>query len=74
MADPDDETENQDAAEAPAAEEPCMPCRGNGKVISNKGGSAAEVECPWCKGTGVRIPGHDAQAHWGGGEPPDAAA
>jgi DnaJ-class molecular chaperone len=41
---------------------PCAPCRGTGKVISNLGGSATVVTCPWCEGTGIFIPGHDAQA------------
>jgi len=31
-------------------------------VISNLGGSPNEVPCPWCDGTGVFIPDHDAQA------------
>jgi DnaJ-class molecular chaperone len=66
------------------AQEPddtCLACRGTGKVISGLGGETQQVECPWCKGTGRRIPGHDAQAPWrqrrggnGGGEPPPAAA
>jgi hypothetical protein len=51
-----------------------MACRGSGKVISNLGGTPKTVTCPWCEGGGVRIPGIDAQAHWGGGsaagEPP----
>ncbi len=34
--------------------QPCSPCRGTGKVISNKGGDAHDVTCPWCGGTGVR--------------------
>lgn len=46
--------------------ESCRACRGSGKVVSNLGGSASEVECPWCEGTGkFRGPEHDAQAHWG---------
>ena len=40
----------------------CTPCRGLGKLISNKGGQAHEVTCPWCGGTGQFQPGHDAQA------------
>jgi DnaJ-class molecular chaperone len=44
------------------AQPPCTACRGTGRVISNLGGSPNEVPCPWCEGTGVRIPGHDAQA------------
>lgn len=43
---------------------PCPPCRGTGKVISNLGGSANTVECPWCDGTGVLPAEHDAQARW----------
>ena len=56
---------------APACELPprCLPygprqllrCRGTGKVISNLGGSAHEVTCPWCGGDGVFHPGRDAQ-------------
>ncbi|HTZ63402.1 MAG TPA: hypothetical protein VMB51_04805 [Solirubrobacteraceae bacterium] len=42
----------------------CMPCRGTGRVISNLGGSQRTLECPWCQGGGVRLPGIDAQAHW----------
>ena len=42
----------------------CMACRGTGHVISNLGGAPSEVACPWCRGTGTRIPGIDAQAHW----------
>jgi hypothetical protein len=58
---------------AAAAHEPreCMPCRGSGQVISNLGGTASEVTCPWCAGTGVRVPGTDAQARWAR-EQPDA--
>jgi DnaJ-class molecular chaperone len=41
---------------------PCAPCRGTGTVISNLGGTAQRVTCPWCEGGGVQIPGHDAQA------------
>jgi len=41
-----------------------MPCRGTGRVISNLGGSQRTLECPWCQGGGVRLPGIDAQAHW----------
>jgi hypothetical protein len=46
-----------------------MPCRGTGKVISNLGGTASTVTCPWCEGGGVRTPGIDAQARWGGQDP-----
>jgi DnaJ-class molecular chaperone len=40
----------------------CTPCRGTGRVISNKGGTPSEVECPWCEGGGRFLPEHDAQA------------
>lgn len=50
-----------EASEAPAPV-PCAPCRGEGKLISAAGGEQHEVPCPWCEGTGVTIPGHDAQA------------
>lgn len=51
-----------------------MACRGTGRVISNLGGSQNAVECPWCGGRGMRIPGHDAQAHFAAGEPDAGAA
>jgi len=41
-----------------------MPCRGTGQVISNLGGTANKVPCPWCGGGGVRLAGVDAQASW----------
>jgi DnaJ-class molecular chaperone len=55
-----------------------MACRGTGRVISTLGGSSDAVPCPWCEGTGRRIPGHDAQAARRGApgdddEPPAAA-
>ena len=47
--------------------ESCRACRGEGKVISNLGGTATEVQCPWCEGSGKFLgPERDAQAHWGG--------
>jgi hypothetical protein len=56
-----------------------MACRGSGRVISNLGGSASSVTCPWCDGSGHRVPGIDAQARWLGegaaeGAGPDAGA
>lgn len=42
----------------------CLACRGGGQVISNLGGDARPVPCPWCEGSGVRLVGHDAQARW----------
>jgi hypothetical protein len=38
-----------------------MPCRGTGRLSSGLGGELHEVQCPWCHGTGRRIPGIDAQ-------------
>jgi hypothetical protein len=57
-----------------------MPCRGSGQVISNLGGTPSKIPCPWCGGSGVRVPGIDAQARWASeqregepaGEGPDA--
>lgn len=56
--------------DAPAEPQPCPPCRGTGKVRSGLGGTPHEIDCPWCEGTGVLAPGHDAQARWreGGGD------
>jgi len=31
-------------------------------VISNLGGEQSTVQCPWCRGEGVRLAGIDAQA------------
>jgi hypothetical protein len=41
-----------------------MACRGSGQVISNLGGTPSTLECPWCAGSGTRVPGIDAQARW----------
>jgi len=53
-----------------ASHEPreCMACRGTGQVISNLGASPSALRCPWCEGSGVRVPGVDAQAHWAGND------
>jgi DnaJ-class molecular chaperone len=48
----------------------CIPCRGEGTLISNLGGETKKVPCPWCEGSGERRPGIDAQAAW----PQDGAA
>jgi len=42
----------------------CMACRGSGSVISNLGGTPSTLDCPWCAGSGERVPGIDAQARW----------
>jgi DnaJ-class molecular chaperone len=53
----------------------CTACRGTGKVLSSLGGTAHEVVCPWCEGSGHRIPGIDAQEHPAeGGEAASVAA
>jgi DnaJ-class molecular chaperone len=52
------------SADEPDQEIPCPPCRATGSVISNLGGTAQTVECPWCDGSGRLSPGHDAQARW----------
>jgi DnaJ-class molecular chaperone len=64
MAGPDDDSDDR-GGEAHAPRE-CMACRGSGSVISNLGGTPNTVACPWCRGTGMRVPEIDAQAHWGG--------
>jgi DnaJ-class molecular chaperone len=74
------DSENQ--IETSHAPRECMACRGSGHVISNLGGTASTVTCPWCGGDGVRIPGVDAQARWlaedsdapAPGDAPDPAA
>ena len=62
----DNEAEQQETHEP----RECMACRGSGRVISNLGGTASEVACPWCDGSGVRAAGIDAQAHWPANEAP----
>jgi DnaJ-class molecular chaperone len=59
-------SEHDSEPEVSAAEEPhepreCVPCHGTGKVISNLGGHARKVTCPWCRGGGERLTGMDAQ-------------
>jgi hypothetical protein len=62
---------SEDRAEASHGPRECMPCRGTGQVISNLGGTASMVPCPWCGGGGIRLANVDAQAKWLDG---DAAA
>jgi DnaJ-class molecular chaperone len=74
MSDQDNITEPDGQETEPT---PCMPCRGTGKVVSNLGGTPKSVDCPWCAGSGMRIPGRDAQSPWlgaaeGGGEEPNS--
>ena len=60
MADAKDEAKEE--VQEPEGPIPCSPCRGTGKLNSNSGGEPHEVDCPWCEGSGVLIPEHDAQA------------
>ena len=69
--------DSEDRIEASHEPRECMACRGTGRVISNLGGTASSVSCPWCDGSGVRNREIDAQARWLGedatGEQPDDA-
>jgi hypothetical protein len=65
-----EETGSEDLAGAAHEPRECMPCRGSGRVISNLGGTQSQVACPWCDGSGVRVPGIDAQARWPREQPP----
>jgi hypothetical protein len=56
--------DTEDRIEAPHEPRECMACRATGRVISNLGGSPSSVTCPWCGGSGLRVPGIDAQARW----------
>jgi DnaJ-class molecular chaperone len=71
MVAPDEQSTPPGDGESPAGvgRSVCTPCRGTGKVSSNLGGSAHEVVCPWCDGTGEFQPGRDAQ-ELGGAEKP----
>jgi DnaJ-class molecular chaperone len=71
-----EESDSEDRAEASHGPRECMPCHGSGQVISNLGGTATRVPCPWCGGGGVRLTGIDTQASWldgdrGAGAAPD---
>ena len=66
--------ESTDSSGTPGEPDTCRACRGSGTVISGLGGEPSELKCPWCEGTGTRIPDHDAQARWAeGGKPSDDA-
>jgi DnaJ-class molecular chaperone len=64
MARKDEEDDGGDSAETSHGPQECMPCRGTGRVVSNLGGEANKVTCPWCLGEGTRQHGIDAQARW----------
>jgi DnaJ-class molecular chaperone len=59
-----DSSDSEDQAPASHGPRECMACRGSGKVISNLGGTPSTLACPWCGGSGERVPGIDAQARW----------
>jgi DnaJ-class molecular chaperone len=63
VSDTEDTTPVESAPEAAGEPQPCMPCHGSGKVISNLGGTPSKVTCPWCRGGGVRLLGADAQEY-----------
>jgi hypothetical protein len=65
--------DDADPTEASHAPQECMPCRGTGQVISNLGGTAAKITCPWCEGDRVRKHDIDAQARWLNKEGADGA-
>jgi DnaJ-class molecular chaperone len=69
-----EETADGDVGQAAHEPRQCMPCGGEGKLISNLGGTPSKVTCPWCDGTGMRKPGIDAQTRWASaGEAPAGA-
>jgi hypothetical protein len=62
VAAPEDQNETSGEGTGP---EPCSPCRGTGRVISQLGGKREEITCPWCDGEGTRRGSeHDAQARF----------
>lgn len=61
MSDQSDSQQPTDA-EGPDDPKPCTVCRATGVVLSNLGGSLSEQTCPWCEGSKVQLPEHDAQA------------
>jgi DnaJ-class molecular chaperone len=74
MARKDEHDEDGDSTEASHGPQECMPCRGSGRVISNLGGKASKITCPWCQGQGTRQMAVDAQARWAEAEGSDAQA
>jgi DnaJ-class molecular chaperone len=64
----DDHDDGGGEAETSHGDQECMPCRGTGRVISNLGGKAAKITCPWCEGDGTRKQEVDAQTRWSSAE------
>jgi DnaJ-class molecular chaperone len=60
----DKQGDGGDSKEESHGPQECMPCRGSGQLISNLGGTPSTVACPWCEGSGTRMPGIDAQQTW----------
>jgi DnaJ-class molecular chaperone len=56
-----DGEEGDSPTEEPHEPRVCVPCHGTGKVISNLGDHTRKVVCPWCRGSGERLTGADAQ-------------
>ena len=54
---------NAEGEQPDATRTQCNPCRGSGRVVSNLGGEAHDVICPWCGGSGKFAPERDAQEH-----------
>jgi hypothetical protein len=57
------EEEGDSPAAEPREPQPCVPCHGSGKVISNLDGHTSKITCPWCRGGGIRLTGVDAQEY-----------
>lgn len=60
----DGRADTGDGGQSQSAPQPCMPCRGTGKVLATRDGEQVPVTCPWCEGTAERLLGVDAQAVW----------
>ena len=67
-----EDSDNEAQASASHVPRECMARRGTGQVISNLGGTPSKLTCPWCAGSGERVPGIDAQHRWLAKEGEDA--